>query len=66
MSAMGQKLTVQCKEACPLYRKSDTKCDIWNVRFGPIADIPRFTRSPRRYVEHAGRDGGGGEMFQTA
>src|SRR4029453_4328811 len=34
-----------------------------DVCFGPIADIPRFTRSPRQCVEHT--DGDGGEMFQA-
>src|SRR5215831_1808277 len=58
MSAMGQKLTVQCKEACPLYPQKrhqmrHMECPLWaNSGHSAIYSIPSSicgTRGPRRW-----------------
>jgi hypothetical protein len=46
---------------CPLYSQKQTYAV--QQLMSAIADIPRFTRSPRQCVEHT--DGDGGEMFQA-
>jgi hypothetical protein len=64
MSALGQKQTfAPQKVMSALPSKADMCGATRDVRLGPIADIPRFTRSSRQYVEHT--DGDGGEMFQA-
>jgi len=64
MSALGQKQTfAPQKVMSTLPSKADMCGARGHVCFGPIADIPRFTRSPRQCVEYT--DGDGGEMFQA-
>src|SRR5262245_27542409 len=39
VSAWVKSRHMQCNTECPPYPESDIKCDIWNVRYEPKADI---------------------------